>query len=124
MLVKRVTRWRLLTDCGPNMAYKIVETQLAGQDLDSILEYIALSLANPSAAAAFADKVEKCYLGLQSMPMMYELCRDKHLRAFGYRKVSIGNHIMIYKINELDKTVVIMRFFYGRQDYKRLLDLF
>ena len=27
-------------------------------------------------------------------------------------------------INELDKTVVIMRFFYGRQDYKRLLDLF
>ena len=56
--------------------------------------------------------------------MMYELCRDKHLRAFGYRKVNIGNHIMIYKINELDKTVVIMRFFYGRQDYKRLLDLF
>ena len=115
------------------MAYKmqfynnpmiIVETQLAGQDLDSILEYIAVSLANPSAAAAFADKVEKCYLGLQSMPMMYELCRDKHLRAFGYRKVNIGNHIMIYKINELDKTVVIMRFFYGRQDYKRLLDLF
>lgn len=30
---------------------------------------------------------------------------------------------MLYKVNEADKTVVIMRFFYGQQDYKRLMDL-
>ena len=42
------------------MAYKIVETELAGQDLDGILAYITYSLANPSAAASFADEVERC----------------------------------------------------------------
>ncbi len=77
------------------MAYKIVETQLAGQDLDNILEYITVSLMNPTVAVAFVDKVEKCYIALQSMPLMYELCRDKQLRFFGYRKVNIGNYIML-----------------------------
>lgn len=43
------------------MGYKIVMTTLATQDLDSIVAYIACSLANPSAAAAFVDEVENCY---------------------------------------------------------------
>ena len=55
------------------MAYKIIKTRLAEQDLDNILGYIVLSLANPSAAASFADAVEACYSDLEKMPLMYEL---------------------------------------------------
>lgn len=47
------------------MAYKIIKTRLAEQDLDNILGYIVLSLANPSAAASFADAVEACYSDLE-----------------------------------------------------------
>lgn len=103
------------------MGYKIAMTELAAQDLDSIVTYIACSLENPSAATAFIDEVEDCYSGLARMPLMYELCRDSRLRALGYHKAVIRNYVMIYKVDDAEKAVYILRFFYGRQDYERLL---
>lgn len=103
------------------MAYKIIKTELAEQDLDSILGYMVHSLANPSAAASFADAVEACYSDLEKMPLMYELCRDPRLRALEYRKAVIKNYIMVYKVDEAAKTVHILRFFYGRRDYEKLI---
>ncbi len=103
------------------MAYKIIETELAVQDLDSILAYITLSLANPIAASAFADAVEDCYSNLEKMPLMFELCRDSRLRAMGYHKAVIKNYVMVYKVDENARTVNILRFFYGRQDYEKLI---
>ena len=103
------------------MAYKVVETELAVQDLNGILEYIAVSLANPTAAAAFADEVEKCYVNLERMPLMYEQCQDTQLRALGYRKAVIKNYLLIYKVIEAEKRVYVLRFFYGRQNYVELI---
>lgn len=103
------------------MAYKIIKTRLAEQDLDNILGYIVLSLANPSAAASFADAVEACYSDLEKMPLMYELCRDPRLRTLEYHKAVIKNYIMVYKVDEAAKAVHILRFFYGRRDYEKLI---
>lgn len=79
------------------MAYEIIKTELAEQDLDSILGYMVHSLANPSAATSFADAVEACYSDLEKMPLMYELCRDPRLRALEYHKAVIKNYIMVYR---------------------------
>lgn len=73
------------------MAYKVIETELFNQDLDSILAYIARSLANLSAVAAFADAVGDCYSKLEKMPLMYGFCTDPRLRALGYYKAIIKN---------------------------------
>lgn len=54
------------------MGYKLIETRLASQDLDNILEYMAVRLQNPAAASAFADAVEQCYDLLENTPLMYE----------------------------------------------------
>lgn len=105
----------------PNMEYKITETELALQDLDNILSYIALTLANPTAAVSFADEVEKCYSNLKKMPMMYGFCKDLRLRALKYRKAVIKKYVMIYKVDEEEKSVSILRFFHGRQDYEKLI---
>lgn len=103
------------------MAYKIIMTELAEQDLDHILGYIAHALANPSAAASFANAVEACYSDLEELPLMYELCHDPRLRALEYHKAVIKNYIMVYRVDETAKTVYILRFFYGRQDYEKLI---
>ena len=103
------------------MAYKIFETELALQDLDSILSYIALTLNNPSAASSFADEVEKCYSSLEEMPLMFELCHDPRLHALGYHKAAIKNYVMVYKVDETKKAITVLRFFYGRQDYEKLI---
>lgn len=101
--------------------YRLVVTELANQDLDNIVSYMAVQLANPSAAGNFLDEVDACYQFLQSNPLMYEKCRDPRLEAEGYRKAVIKNYIAVYRINETTKSVIILRFFYGAQDYIKLI---
>lgn len=101
--------------------YKLVITELAHQDLDRIVSYIVVQLSNSKAAADFLDEVTACYGFLKSTPMMYERCQDRRLGEEGYRKAVIKNYVLVYKISEESKTVSIMRFFYGAQDYTKLI---
>jgi plasmid stabilization system protein ParE len=103
------------------MTYKIVVTAPAERDLDGIIGYIIESLENRSAAAALLDAIGRCYSDIESMPLMYEACRDPYLKSLGYRKAIINNYIMVYKVDEERETVYIMRFFHGKQDYEKLI---
>jgi plasmid stabilization system protein ParE len=38
--------------------YKLIVSELAHQDLDKIVSYIAVKLANPTAASDFLDEVD------------------------------------------------------------------
>jgi plasmid stabilization system protein ParE len=50
--------------------YKLIVSELADRDLDSIVSYIAVQLANPTAAVNFLDEVEKCYAFLKNRSSM------------------------------------------------------
>ena len=50
---------------------------------------------------------------------MYERCRDTRLKAMGYRRITVKNYVIIYKVEESIKTVYIMRCFYGGRDYEK-----
>jgi plasmid stabilization system protein ParE len=101
--------------------YKVVVTELAQGDLDSIVAYITGQLANPTAAGRLLDEVGECYANLKSQPLMYELSRDERLAAAGYRKAVIGSYVMLYKVDEAEKAVTVYRFFYGPRDYTKLI---
>ena len=101
--------------------YRLIITELAQQDLDDIVYYITYNLANPAAAGSFLDEVEKCYGHLKRNPLIYAKSNDKRLEKEGYRKALIKNYILIFKINEEQKTVIVYRFFYGPRDYIKLL---
>ncbi len=101
--------------------YKLIVTELAHQDLDNIVSYIAVQLANPAAASNFLNEVDKCYGYLKSNPMMYSKCNDSRLEKEGYRKAVVKNYIIVYKIDEKTKEVSVLRFFYGAQDYAKLI---
>ena len=101
--------------------YSLRVTEYAENDLDDIIDYIAHKLANPSAASALLDAIDDCYWHLRCTPYMYGECADTRLKAQGYRRVVIKNYVMIYKIDEAEKTVIVLRFFYGSRDYQRLL---
>jgi Plasmid stabilization system protein len=66
--------------------YKLLVTELAHQDLDNIVSYIAIQLSNPKAAGDFLDEVATCYSFLKDNPIMYERCQDRRLEKEGYRK--------------------------------------
>ena len=101
--------------------YKLIVSQSAHQDLDNIISYIAVHLANPTAATNFLNEVEKCYGYLKSNPFMYNRCYDIHLEKECYHKATIKNYVLVYKIDEAAKAVIIYRFFYGAQDYVKLI---
>lgn len=101
--------------------YKLEITVSAQEELDAIYEYIAVELANKTAAEAFFDQVEKCYDSLVRQPYMYEQCREESLRLAGYRRAVIERYIMIYRVDDSKKTVYILRFFYGARDYEKLI---
>lgn len=103
------------------MAYKIIKTDSFQRDLEAVISYIALSLGNKPAAVSLLDAIEKTYDELERMPLMYEACHDPYLQTLEYRKAVIHNYIMVYKVDESAKTVNIMRFFHGRQDYGKLI---
>lgn len=53
--------------------------------------------------------------------MMYSKCGDSRLEKEGYRKAVIKNYILVYKVGEIGKTVIVLRFFYGARDYAILI---
>ena len=99
--------------------YKLTVTELAHQDLDHIISYIAVKLSNPKAAGDFLDEVATCYSYLKSNPLMYTGCLDERLRKEGYRKAVIKNYVLVYKVDEVAHLVTIMRIFYSAQNYTR-----
>ena len=101
--------------------YSVQVSELANQDLDKIISYIAVQLANPSAASRLLGEIEKCYTFLESNPEIYEICTDSSLAKENYRKAVIKNYVLIYKIVESEKTVIVLRFFYGARNYARLI---
>lgn len=101
--------------------YKLIISELAHQDLDSIISYIAVQLANPAAASNFLEEVDRCYGYLKNNPLMYSRCNDSRLEKEGYRKAVIKNYVLVYKVDEIAKTVSVLRFFYGARDYMKLV---
>lgn len=101
--------------------YKLTITELAQNDLDEIIKYVLVECSNETAAGSFLDEVDKCYALLQNSPRIYSTCLNRRLEKEGYRRAPIKNYLLIYKINDTTKTVIIMRFFYGAQDYLNLI---
>ena len=103
------------------MAYKLIQADAFGRDLDAVISYLVFSLENKGAAANLLRAIERCYDDLERMPLMYAVCNDPYLKELGYHKAVIRNYILIYKVDEDTQTVQIMRLFHGRQDYEKLI---
>jgi len=57
---------------------------------------------------------------LKSNPVKYSKCNDSRLEKEGYPKAIIKNYILVYKVDESNKTVVVLRFFYGAREFAKL----
>ena len=78
-------------------------------------------MENPIAVGAFLDEVEECYKQLNSNPLVYARSNDLRLAREGYRKAVIKKYLLMFKVDEYTKTVVVYRVFYGAMDYEKML---
>jgi len=99
--------------------YFVNITDIAEEDILSTAKYIADTLKAPKAANNLLDEIEKHEDELKKNPHIYPLVSDEYLAEKGIRFVLIKNYMLFFTIN--DDVVDVIRFLYGRRDWKNIL---
>jgi plasmid stabilization system protein ParE len=97
-------------------------TDIAEEDILSTVKYIANALKVPIAANNLLDEIEKYKEILENTPNIYPFVPDEYLAEKGIKFVMIKNYMMFYTINEDGKRADVIRFLYGRRDWKNIIN--
>ena len=103
------------------MSYSLNITDIAEEDILSTIEYITNVLKNPITANKLLDEIERHEEILENTPNIYPFVSDDYLAKKGIKYTMIINYLMFYTIDEDGKIVNVIRFLYGRRDWKNLL---
>ena len=98
-------------------SYCVRISDRAFYDLDSIYEYIAGTLREPSVALSLVDEIESAILSLEDMPYR---CPERKIGIYanrGYRQLFIKNYTAVFRINEQTKTVVVVAIRYSPSEF-------
>ncbi len=97
--------------------YEVRLMNQALQDLDEIYSYIARNLQEPGIAAELLDALESEILSLEYLPYR---CSERRIGSFansGYRQLIVKNYIVVYRIDETHKQVLIVTVRYARSSF-------
>lgn len=103
------------------MNYKLEFLPIAKKDMTDIVLYISKDLQNPDAADRLARKFIETVETLLTFPYAAPAYQPIRPLKHEYRKIAVQNYLMLFWINEKDKTVTIARVIYAKRDYGRLL---
>lgn len=96
-------------------------TQKADADLDDIVEYIAVELANPKAASDFVDKLQGAIEEARSFPESGSLVVNGFVPNTEVRKKLVDNYVMYYLPDFDEKMIFVLRIIYGRRNTEEIL---
>ena len=99
--------------------YKL--TQTANADLDDIVSYLAVELANPKAATDFMDKLQSAIGEARVFPESGPEVISEVLRITNVRKKLVGSYILYYLPDFTQKTIFVLRIVYGRRNMDEIL---
>ena len=96
--------------------YTLRLVSTAEGDLREIHNYISQILQEPQIANRLIKKIKREMNILKRSPYA---CIEVHTKRQkeSYRRLVIGNYIVLYKIREIKKEVLIFHIFYGKRDY-------
>ena len=97
--------------------YTLEITASAEADLNQITDYLGNTLANPPAALAVLDEVDRVSDTLEETPELFPLCADSRLAELGYRKAIVRAYILVYEIDRQVQVVRVLRFFHESENY-------
>lgn len=103
------------------MAYKYQFTRNAQNDLDEIVGYMAVELANRTAAVNFVDKLQECIDEACLFPESGAMVVNDFLPDIGVRRKIIDNYIMYYLPNFTEQTVTVLRIIYGKRSIDEII---
>ncbi len=101
--------------------YKVLMTEPAADDLQSIAQYISVELFEPVIAKKLVGKIKEAVMSLGKLPTRHALVANERLAAQGVRRLIMENYIAFYVISKKDETVTVIRVLYGRRDWQHLI---
>ena len=104
------------------MVYNVRIMEKAEEDLSEIVDYISDTLKNQKAANNLLVDFLTEKENIAENPYMYPLSDNPVLQKEGYHRfLFYHNFIALYLIDDEEKIVSIMRIFYAKRDYVRLI---
>lgn len=88
--------------------YKVKLMARVARDLDEIYHYIAEEVKAPETAEHMADILDEAILGLDEMPYRGAVRRVGAFADKGYRQLFVKNYTIVYRIDEMNKTVIVV----------------
>lgn len=101
--------------------YTYLLTQKAEADLDGIVSYLSLELANAKAASDFVGKLQGVIEETLLFPLSGSLVNNEFLPDTAVRKKVIGNYVMYYLTDLEQHIIYILRLIYGRRSVEEIL---
>ncbi len=103
------------------MKYKIFRTDKVDEQLRDILFYISDESGDVDIALRYLERIDIALNRLQEFPESGRIPRYSILKKQGYRVIIVERHLVFYKINEPDQTVIIYAIVDGKREYHNLL---
>ena len=96
-------------------------TKRAESDLDRIVSYIAVFLANPQAASDFVDKLQDNIEEARAFLESGSLVHNEFLQLESVRKKLVGNYIMYYLPDMGEEIIYVLRIVYRKRNMDEIL---
>lgn len=96
-------------------------TKRAESDLDGIVSYIAVFLANPQAASDFVDKLQDNIEEARAFPESGSLVHNEFLQLESVRKKMVRNYIMYYLPDMGEEIIYVLRIVYRKRNMDEIL---
>lgn len=94
--------------------YKLRFLPLFEDDLNAIVEYIAVRLKNPMAANALVDDVQQSIRERLSCAEAFEQFHSVKERQYPYYRIYVRNYTIFYVV--IDDVMEVRRLLYNRRD--------
>lgn len=103
------------------MQFNVEISELAEEQYNSILDYLANVKNNPQAVNGVIDDFDYAIEQLETMPDTFGFCQDKRLRSMGFHKLHFNSHryLFVYRIN--GSSVIIEGMYHELQDYENAI---
>jgi toxin ParE1/3/4 len=88
--------------------YKVKVNPRAISELDRIYKYIADDKLSPQNARGQVDRFKKAVVNLDTFPQSHQERNEGRYAGKGYRQLLIDNYVVIFRIDELHKTVYVV----------------
>ena len=102
------------------MKYEVIRTDTADAGIRKIILYIAQNFGN-TVTLEKLDDIEKRILQLGEDPYIGTNPRYSILRRQGYKVLILEKNLVFYKIDEVNKQVVVYAVIDQRQDYLNII---